>query len=44
VKVAVKRLKQELYGSSEDMKLFAQEVQLMRKLRHRWAVASFPKH
>jgi hypothetical protein len=39
VKVAVKRLKKELYDSSDDTKLFAQEVQLMRKLRHRCAAA-----
>uniref|UniRef100_A0A383VIX9 Protein kinase domain-containing protein n=1 Tax=Tetradesmus obliquus TaxID=3088 RepID=A0A383VIX9_TETOB len=35
VQVAVKRLKKELYGSADDTKLFAQEVNLMRKLRHR---------
>jgi serine/threonine protein kinase len=36
-KVAIKRLKPELYNTDE-LQLFAQEVQLMRKLSHRWAV------
>jgi serine/threonine protein kinase len=35
VQVAVKRLKKELYDSKDDTQLFGQEVQLMRKLRHR---------
>jgi hypothetical protein len=37
VKVAVKRLKPELYTPA-DLQLFAKEVELMRKLSHRWAV------
>jgi serine/threonine protein kinase len=37
VQVAVKRLKQELYDSKDDTQLFAKEIQLMRKLRHRCA-------
>jgi hypothetical protein len=34
--VAVKRLKMELFRNQEDLDLFVQEVELMRKLSHRW--------
>jgi hypothetical protein len=34
----VKRLKPELYNAA-DLQLFAQEVELMRKLSHRWAAS-----
>lgn len=34
--MAVKRLKRELYDSEADLTLFAQEVELMRKLKHKW--------
>jgi hypothetical protein len=42
VKVAVKRLKPELYNAA-DLQLFAKEVELMRKLSHRYIGINWPK-